>query len=280
MAAKLLGIFISLIAILLPSSAFGHGGEAPVTVKINDTETKPYFIEDVLVSELVLPDDTAGSNFLVDEEVKLEVNLTELAEENAEIAKKVNIKWDFGDGKKAEGFSISHAYSKTGSYLLKVSGAKEDGSSVIDETILVNIIPDKDYKLPAAAITINGEKGTSENYNILDIDLNNFLTFDASSSKKGSSEIAKYVWDFGDDKSAVGKTVKHQYELPQAFATVILRVYDKNGLFTDATINVRNSGKNEPSSASSIMAIQKYAPYSLVLVILAGGYFVLRRGKK
>lgn len=280
----MLQFFVNLLALILflsPGVIYAHGGESAPGIEINGTNIIPYSIEEaeVLSSGLDIPKDEASEMYLVNREIKFEADLTELKEEDPDIAQTLKLNWDFGDGEKGSGENITHTYKKTGSYILKLKITKDDKTPAAEESVLVNIVPTKEYKLPEAVIVIDGQRGTKENYNILDIDLNNSLTFDGAQSKSASSEITKYVWDFGDDKSAVGKTVKHKYVLPQAFATVILRTYDKNGFFTDSSVNVRNSGKNEPNNPG-ISSFAKFAPFLVMLGVGLGGFFIFKRGRK
>jgi hypothetical protein len=272
-------LFLILFFFSFSSVATAHGPDSISFLKIENKETKPYFLEDVgiLSSELIIPKDMFEDTLLVGDEISLEIDVHKLEERFPdEDISKLKFNWDFGDGTKKEGVKQAHTYKKPGSYFLNIKSSKDD----LSENVLLQVLPNKNYKTPQAVIKVNDKKGTNENYNILDFDLNNALSFGASESVPGTSKIVKYTWDFGDDKSLVGKSVKHQYQLPQAFATVVLRVEDENGLFSDSFVNVRNSGSNEPNSPQ-VQGIAMIAGPVLIAIIAAiVGIFYRRRKKK
>jgi len=277
----LLFIFIFL---LFPSPIFSHGSGYPPFFKIDGKLIDPYFLQNVGVfsSTLNIPQDVANKIYIPNEPINFEIDMKPLESVFAtEVMDKLQFIWDFGDGTRGEGIKNSHAYKKAGSYIVSIS--VDYGDPAIEppviETALVQVVPHRGYQLSKPVVKINDKKGTKENYSILDFDLKNALNFDASESKSSSSQIVSYEWDFGDDKSAKGKSVKHQYELPQAFATVVLRIIDKNGLFTDSYVNVRNTGKNEPSSELDLGKIAIVAVGAIILFGFGIGAYKLIKKK-
>jgi hypothetical protein len=272
-------LFLILLLFSFSSIVSAHGPDAITFLKIENKETKPYFLEDVgiLTSELIIPKDMFEDTLLMGEEIFFEIDVHKLEERFPdEDFSKIKFNWDFGDGVKKEGVKQVHTYKKPGSYFLNIKSSKEE----LSESVLIQVIPDKDYKIPQAVIKVNDKKGTNENYNILDLDLNNALSFDASGTVPGTAKIVKYTWDFGDDKSEEGKTVKHQYQLPQAFATVVLRVEDENGIFSDAFVNLRNSGSNEPNRPQVQGIAMIAGPVLIAILVAIVGIFYRRRRKK
>lgn len=275
----------SLLFIIIPKEVFAHGSGLPPFFKIEEKVAGTYPLQNVGVfsSSLNIPQDIAHKNFLIGEKINFEIDEEALSiVYPPEILKKIKYKWDFGDGAKASGLKNKHVYKKTDSYILSINADYEDPNTPdqVIESVLINVIPNKDYILPNPVIKVNNERSNKKDYNILDLDFNNSLSFDASGSKAGSSKIVKYVWDFGDEKSAEGINVSHEYELPQAFATVVLRTYDENGLFSDTFVNLRNSGSNEPKSRSkNIFSNNKIVVLVSVLILLAGGFIFLKKNK-
>lgn len=133
------------------------------------------------------------------------------------------------------------------------------------QTAIINILPNKDYRLPEAIIKINNQiaSGLTESTNVatdsgvasgfvpsntFKIDLNNKLTFDAMGSKPGTTKIKKYRWDFGQEKESTKKVDTFSYKLPQFYISAVLRVEDENGYFSDTFVNIENSGLNEENN--------------------------------
>jgi hypothetical protein len=269
-------VFLFLILFFVSSMnvASAHGPDAISFLKIENKETVPYFLEDVgiLTSKLIIPKDTFEETLLAGDEISFEIDVHKLEERFPdEDISKLKFNWDFGDGTKKEGVKQAHTYKKPGSYFLNIKSSKDD----LSESVLLQVIPNKDYKIPQAVIKVNDKKGTNENYNILDFDLNNALSFDASGSVPGTAKIVKYTWEFGDDKSGKGKSVR-----PQAFATVVLRIEDENGIFSDAFVNLRNSGSNEPNNPQVKGITMIAGPVLIALFAAIVGIFYKRRRKK
>jgi hypothetical protein len=268
-------LFFFCLLTLFPAIAHSHGTGSPFTVEVNNESVEPYFLEEagVYSADLVVPNDIAPKSYLVNEEILFEVDLSEVKE-----AENAFVKWDFGNGKTAEGVIVRNIYGKAGSYIVGIN-IETDGLDS-SEKILVHILPKEDYRLPKAAIRVNGQSGSVDNFNILEFDLNNELELDGSESSAPDSRIAKFVWDFGDDKIAIGEKVSHQYELPQAFATVLLRVTDANGLISDTIVNVRNNGSNVQRIHSSSSLLSIILPTVLVVAIIVGGLSLFKRKKR
>jgi len=105
--------------------------------------------------------------------------------------------WDFGDGEKGTGKTVSHKYEKGGVYQVKLSvddNTKTDCSSAND-TILVNI-----NSAPKATIASKDAASVGQTVN-----------FDSSSSADLDGDKLGHTWDFGDGTSGSGNLVKHSY---------------------------------------------------------------------
>ncbi|HSW76212.1 MAG TPA: PKD domain-containing protein [Candidatus Saccharimonadales bacterium] len=269
-AIIILAVFL-VLSLLYPAYSYAHGSGFPPFFKIDDKIADPYFLQSVGVfsSDLTIPQDTAGKNFLQGEQLNFEIDESRIGTVyTPDVMDKIKYKWDFGDSDHADGVKNSHVYKKNGSYILTITADYHDPNTPdqLIESLLINIVPDKNYQLPKSAIKVNGKSSNEKNYNILDFDLVNSLSFDGSGSYSKSSQLVKYSWDFGDDKTGNGISSNHEYELPQAFATVVLRVYDQNGFFADSYVNIRNSGKNDPNAQSENSKIN---PRIIVIGIVA-----------
>ncbi|NUN07681.1 MAG: PKD domain-containing protein [Ignavibacteriaceae bacterium] len=135
--------------------------------------------------------------------------------------------WDFGDGTKSSGESVSHSYRKPGNYTvtLKVkdnSGTKDSyGSTTIDVRINAK---------PIASATQD-----------LNVTLAEFK-FDGTSSSDPDGNIMKYYWDFGDGKTSTQPAPTHYYTRPGMYR-VRLKVTDdtkeqNNEAITDLIVYV------------------------------------------
>jgi PKD repeat protein len=123
-------------------------------------------------------------------------------------------KWDFGDGKTAQGKKPQHVYANAGKYnvTLKVTddaGAKDSDSTNADIGATSQ---------PPVADAGGSYEGS--------VDAN--VEFDGSASSDSDGKIKKYKWDFGDGKTAKGKAPDHKYKESGKY-TVTLTVTDDSG---------------------------------------------------
>ena len=282
---KLLILFLSL-SIFFPQAVVGHGSGFPPFFKINSKIADPYFLQNVgaFSTNINIPQDSAQRNFLIGEKINFEIAEESLATlYPPEIMDKIKYRWDYGDKHYTSGVKNSYAYKQNGSHILTITADFNDVDNPpqVIETALINVVPDNNYQLPKAVIKINNKKGNAKSYNILEFDLNNSLKFDSTESYSGSSKIVKYTWDFGDDQASSNKIANHQYQLPQSFATVVLRVTDENGFFADSYVNVKNIGENDPNNPQDFQKIQKIALTALIFVLFLGlGYGITRYKRK
>ena len=144
--------------------------------------------------------------------------------------------WDFGDGEKGEGKTISHKYTKGGVYQARLTvddRTKTDCSSASDK-ILVNV-----NSSPKAVIA---SKDTSS--------VNQIVNFDSSSSTDLDGDKLGYTWDFGDGTSGSGNLVKHNYSKGGLYK-VTLVVDDDKRTGCSSSIEAHYIKVNTPPIAST-----------------------------
>jgi PKD repeat protein len=133
-------------------------------------------------------------------------------------------KWDFGDGKTAQGKTPDHKYEESGKYTATLTVTDDSGdkdSDTANVTIGTGNLPPK----ANAGGGYNGE-------------VDDQVEFDGSASSDPDGEIKKYNWDFGDGKSDSGKMPDHKYDEAGTY-TVTLEVKDDDGAWgSDSTTTV------------------------------------------
>lgn len=251
---KFLLLFLPLIFIFNSIPVLAHGVGLPPFYKINGQYAGSYPLQLAYVtsSSMEIPQDIAPENYLVNQPISFSIETDKLPF-SSDVAKKTTFTTDFGDGTKSILLADSHAYSKIGTYILRLYadyGQEEfkNNPQVID-TVYLNILPNKDYQLPNSIITVNDKKITNPQAS-LNLDLNNEIKFGVADNKS-SSKIVQYNWDFSDDQASSQTSNVHKYKLPQYFATPMLRVKDANEFWADSYVRIVNSGKNEATADSS-----------------------------
>ncbi|MDP2921916.1 MAG: PKD domain-containing protein [Candidatus Omnitrophota bacterium] len=142
--------------------------------------------------------------------------------------------WDFGDGEKAEGKTVSHKYTKGGVYQVKLivdDGAKTDCSSASDK-LLVNV-----NTAPSAIIASKDTASVGQTVN-----------FDSANSNDLDGDKLGYTWDFGDGTSASGSAAKHSYSKGGLYK-VTLVVDDQKRTDCSSAINSQYVKVNTPPAA-------------------------------
>jgi len=270
--------------LILPSIVSAHIPGQPAFFKVDGTYANFYNVPSTSLSDFILPQDQAPRSYLVGERIDFEIDIVRLGVP-PDAAQKIKYTWDYGDSSKAEGRTTNHLYKKMGTYILTVHA--DDGQAPTPqllESVAINIIPDKNYKLPKAVFTVNGITSKDPLVDTLKLDLNQELTFDGSSSQ---GELTSYFWDFGDHQSANGKVQSHRVKLDSTMIFPLLRVKDKNGFFSDTYVQVNNT-PGQTGKKSSLSTSQTVSSSSSPLFLYGGGgviigitiFFLLRKRKK
>jgi len=248
------------------SSAKAHFGGIPA-MKINGKFTTPYTLQNIAIGDNYLPSDAAPENYLVNKPIQFEVDPSRLPFPE-EVIKQATYSWDFGDGTKGTGLKIAHTYKKIGSHemvliidsgdLSKFGYPPQDPSLNPPQTVMINILPNKSYKVPKAIISIDGKLikdptkerfETSFKEKLGPFTLGKTFTFSAADSQTPSSKKIKYLWDFGDNE--IGKTTritsiqaKHAYKENYFIREPALRIVDENGFISDTFVTMENDDPN------------------------------------
>lgn len=217
-----------------------HFTGQPPFFKINNQFSNLYPVPSTSLQDFNLPQDLASENYLVGQSLDFELDLT-LLPIPPKIVDNTKFKWDFGDGSKAEGVKSSHIYKKPGSYFLTIEALYKMDLPQLIQSVMINVLPDKNYKLPQSVIKINGKKSKDPLTDILKFGFEREIVFEGLESKDGSGKIVSYFWDFGDQNSATEGSTHHKYakDLTQVFP--VLRIKDENGFIADSFLEIENA---------------------------------------
>ena len=301
-------VSLFLLFITVTSSTFAHREGVPI-LKMNGQLVKIYFDRNFsdFVFDLPYDADKAPENYIVNQKIDFEIDVSKFPVPQ-ELLEKSEIIWNYGDGTEEKGItklSASHIYTKSGTFTIDIfADVRNAGFPEMEpeplQTVIVNILPNKDYRLPEAVIKINDEVITGFNNpestnsatesgrkasKTFKIDFNNKLTFDASNSNPGTAKIKSYRWSFGQGLEGKNKVESFRYKLPQFFVSAVLRVEDENGYFSETFVNLENSGLNEennPALEETLKFIGIIGGASLVtfLLFLLGFWLYNHRRKK
>jgi hypothetical protein len=283
-------VIISAIAVIAPPDLSAHLAGQPPYFKVNGSYVDLYPVPLTSLPDFPLPQDSTSENYLVNQTVNFEFDLSRLPAPK-EVIEKTKFSWDFGDGSAASGLSNSHIYKTPGSYHIVI---KADDNTTptpqILESTLIHVLPDRNYTLPKAIIKVNSQKSSDPLTDILEFSFGQNMEFDASDSE---GNIVSYFWDFGDQKSSTKKIDTHFYpgDVTQVFP--VLRVRDSQGFISDSFVQVQNKDQRGFLTNSQPQAVAKRQvrgnQLHLVLaslVLIVGAFMVLQfvrgryRGKR
>lgn len=282
-------LLLILAAILLfPTPTQAHLAGQPPFFKVNGNYSNLYPVPLTSLDNFNLPQDIAPDNYLVNQEIAFDFDTANLPAP-PEVIKKTKFMWEFGDGGKGEGLSQKHTYTKPGSYFLIV---KVDDGTVPEPQLLqstfLNILPNHNYLLPKAVITVNGLTPKDPLTDILTANFKETLNFDATKSQVTNGQIVSYIWDFGDGKTDTQAKTTHQYtsDLNQTFP--VLRIKDSNGFISDTYAEIENDlNKTNETVSNKTSAPSTKSPVSNNLLIIAAIilliiiiYFIIKRKRK
>ena len=136
------------------------------------------------------------------------------ASTNEEARPPVSYSWEFGDGATADGDSVMHAYSESGSYTVTVTATNRGGRFSVSESTSINVVPPP---VPAQVLALL-TSSTS-------IDTQTLVEF--SANVRGDAPLT-YNWDLGDGTSSSSPTPEHTY-MSEGQYTVSLDLSNEHG---------------------------------------------------
>jgi len=140
----------------------------------------------------------------------------------------VRREWSFGDGEKARGTAVSHAYDQPGRYKVTLIVTDDDGAQ--DQASITVIV--RANEALNAAIDVAARRAK----------IDGLIRFNSNGSESPDGKIVRREWSFGDGDKAGGTAVNHAYDQPGRYK-VTLVVTDDNGAQDEASVIVSIRGE-------------------------------------
>ena len=195
----------------LAAVVFGGGAEMPndVTFEIRDQAGRSLPIE--LPARAWRP----NARPLPEADVELLANCFSVAFDASRSTdadgERLSFLWEFGDGERASGRAVVHAYDGPGTYLATLRVSDDSGQVGAGATRDFEVF----VKRPPTAVA--GED--------LVVAPGETVAFDGSRSLEGERPITRYLWNFYDGGLGEGSNASHAFERPGRYI-VTLRVED------------------------------------------------------
>lgn len=270
------------------SQAFAHTGGGPPFVTVNGelAGTNPYYQG---TSNINVPQDVLKASFLPQEKITFTIDKTKLSLP-PNVLNGAEFSWIFfyGDNFLTQmdsgnkGLSITRSFAHPGSYLVNVYVLYMGDTQLLD-TIQVNVVPYRNYKVPTTKVSVN-EVGKTVFY----------LSQPTIDPK---ATVKKTLWDVGDGEiteGSNGKSFKYSYDTANFISFLYNRIIDSNNLITDVGFQTQAiKGKlsfipftNSPKTSFTVTKTEvSYSPLSLIiniiilLTILAVFFFIFFKWK-
>jgi hypothetical protein len=223
-----------------------HGVHGVDFFKLNGQPAVAYpFTKQTASLSFTLPDYRGPREFIVNQNIDIEIDPrvleTAYIKSHNSTIPDARFIWKFGDGRQSLGTRNKHRYTRAGSYLLGVYiESRLFETPLLFKTLLIHVLPHKNYRLPKAVITIGNQSGSERSHDALKISFTGPIQLDGTRSIRGSSRIADYFWDLSDRASSRDPILKHTYNRSSYNATPILRVKDSRGFISDASVEIIN----------------------------------------
>ena len=159
-----------------------------------------------------------------------------------------SIEWDFGDGNKSTGASITHTYEVSGTYTVSVKITDGNGETVTQSKQFTLTVP------------LSIEPNLSSNS----------LTLTANAKVSGGSGKYQVDWDYGDGNSGEGLSISHTYNSAGT--------YNVSVIVTDTDTNQTES-KSEQVTISLPQSQGSSSGGSIYYLLLLG-FVAIRRAAK
>ena len=207
------------------SYEFSKSGEYEVTLAVMDNEGATDIVDEIIsVSGPNQEPNAKFSTSCVDNDCSF--NASGSSDPDGDI---IEWNWNFGDGAKASGESVDHAYDAEGSYKVTLTVLDDgDASDDASYTVAVTLPNDK----PDAMFSVSCSELT--------------CSLDASASNDPDGEIVEWNWDLGDGSTASGETVQHSYSKDGDYTVVLSVIDDDQGSDQfDRNVTVTENPPNE-----------------------------------
>ncbi|MBI4601803.1 MAG: PKD domain-containing protein [Planctomycetes bacterium] len=135
-------------------------------------------------------------------------------------------RWEFGDGSGATGPTVSHAYSRAGTFTVTLTVEDDAGETASDTvTATITLVPANEPPVANAGPDQSVKVGAS-------------VRFDGAGSRDPDGSIATYTWTFNDKgAAATGRTANHSFGDAGVYY-VVLTVKDDEGAEASDTVVV------------------------------------------
>jgi PKD repeat protein len=142
--------------------------------------------------------------------------------------------WEFGDGNSSTQPIVSHSYSNSGTYNIKLTVTDNLGATGTATGQIIISGGGGGNQNPVAVATASKSQAS----------INESISFDGSQSYDNDGQISQYLWEFGDGNSSTQAMATHSYSNSGTY-NIKLTVTDNLGAKGTATGQIVIGGSNQ-----------------------------------
>lgn len=215
-------------------NTFTQEGTFEITLRVTDnnnqSSTTSMTIEAGSVGGLravITPPLSEGETYYTKDDYQFSGSLSQI-----KTGKIVKYAWDFGDGTKLQSRSVSHAYTKAGTYTVKLTVQDANGNSD-ESTLEIQVV--EEGTPPTAVIKTTPTLSSGKVSGPVPLT----VVFDGSTSSDAEKDIVDYSWDFDNDGEIdnTGDKVSYTYEEEGNFEARLITT-DSAGNSGETTVKV------------------------------------------
>lgn len=222
---------LSIFSLVFPLKAHAHIANLSPFLSINGklTGNNLHFYK---TEALVIPMDVAPESYLKNQNLEFKIDISKIESDQA--SAEARFRWSFDPNSKdfPEGTNVKHTYTEAGTYFVKLEmKTPNDQEFKTFNTIQLNVLPDKNYRLPNIRIGTLGS----------DYKNGKPITF-IPLIKPGTSSVKTLLWDLGDNQTSQEREVTKTFSNIKDPKFIYLRAIDSQGLVGDNLIDVSTEG--------------------------------------
>lgn len=231
---------------------FNQTGEYDVKLKVVDNSNdyaitnKPIIVTELIESKAVINTDNDSGNYYINKEYTFDGSGS--SSPSGAITK---FSWDFGDGGKATGRTVTYTYAKLGTYVVVLETEDLEKKKAVSS---IEIQIKKPDSAPRAVITPN-PGFADQNKTYIEGTAPFSVNLNALASTDEDDDIVEYEWDFDSDGTidAAGDVAAFTYNSAGEYkATLFVTDAAGNKTSQSVTVKVEKQGLKARISASSL----------------------------
>ena len=246
--------------------AYPGAGAYTVTLSVRDDENATASSDPVYIDVENIPPvaSASASPKSIDEDGTVRFSASGSTDTPSDLPT-LSFHWSFGDSQEDDGMNVSHTYTKSGTYTVRLRVTDDNGAYAEDSSIRIkvrNVPPSARAFANPASAKVNERIGFTGEGNDTPSDL----------------PLLRYIWYFGDGQTAQGANATHQYaEAGKYTARLEVTDPDWERATAEVTVDIGAARKPAPAAPGPDYALRAGIATAIIIAVAAVSVLVMRR---